>query len=216
MALIASTTAGAEAAAAPRAGPPKSLDFARTFATVAEPTTLHARIRYRSGNAVHHLEVWRVGEQLIRRDTDNVLTSIANRTPGDANFHMLMLDHKRRIATTVDRNNLYRVGNFAEWFDLGHGLRLPKVGYRLTAIGAPAGTPPTPTPCDWVMLTSQHLTTRICWCVAQRLPLLILGGNGKPVWRVDSFDHAAVGAKRFAPDIRDYVRADASRDIAGD
>ena len=111
---------------------------------------MHYRVIYVGGEGVHRLEVWRDRDRRMKRVTDGELVSLATHDPGGAGYQMTILDRRRQIATKVDRTNLYRVGNFTDWFDLTHGLRHPKGSYTLTQISAPAGLPATPAPCSLV------------------------------------------------------------------
>lgn len=214
---------GARAAALVLAGTaasattPASLDFDRTFAAAAEPHDLHASVLFVGGGAVHRMELWRDGERRLRRDTDGRITTLATRTAG-AGYDLLVLDHVRRISTRVSRDNLYRIGSFTDWFDLGHGLRHPHPGYRLTASlqPAPATLPATAAPCRWYDLSQGTTTTHLCWDGRDRFPMLVADAAWRPLWRVVAIDRHAIATGRFAADDRGYVRNDANRDVEDD
>ena len=118
--------------------PAKEPTFEQIFSEKGEPSALHYQAVFTAKGAEHHLEVWRDGEQRLKRRTDEAIETYAFRKPGDPEFHMSILDMKKRIHTRIDRTNLYRIGNFTDWFDLAHGLKHPMGEYRV-AQGSGAG-----------------------------------------------------------------------------
>lgn len=195
---------------------PAKLRFDQAFGTVGEPARVHYQVAYRANGAVHRLEVWRDGDRRVKRVTDGVIASFATHQPRDAGYALTVLDRRRRISTRVDRVNLYRIGQFTDWFDLGHGLRHPKAAYTLVAASAPPGMPAPLAPCRWYDLTQGGGTTHICWSNVERLPLVLADARGQPVWRVTAIDHRAFAPALFVIDDRGYVRNDANGDISGD
>jgi hypothetical protein len=209
--LLAATFGTGAAIAAP------VLTFDTAFAAKGEPDFLHYRVLFRSGGAVHRMEVWREHDRRIKRVTDDAIETYAFRPSArDPGYNLSVLDLKRRVHTLVDRTNLYRIGQFSDWFDLGHGLRHPHAAYALAAGSAPAGAPGTPAPCRWYDLKQGQQATRICWDAKNRLPLLIYAGNGQLVWRVTATDTRPFAASVFAIHDQGFVRNDANRDISPD
>jgi hypothetical protein len=129
---------------------------------------------------------------------------------------MSILDMKRRIHTRVDRTNLYRLGNFTDWFDLTHGLRHPRAGYRLERARSTSGLPRAVSPCSWFDFTQEQRTTQVCWSEKDRIPLLIRGSGGDVVWRVTALDRKPIRATTFVINDQGFVRNDAIEDIEGD
>ena len=123
---------------------------------------------------------------------------------------------KKRIHTRIDRTNLYRIGNFTDWFDLAHGLRHPMGEYRVAKAQAPEGAPKAITACQWYDLTEDQRITHICWSAQSRIPLVIQAQDGAVVWRVAALDQKPIPAKTF--DIHDegFIRNDANQDIERD
>lgn len=195
---------------------PAPRDFDRTFATAGEPRQLHYRVLYRGADGLHRLEVWRDGDRQVKRVTDGLVTTLARHQPGSADFTMQVVDPRKHTSTRIDRASLYRVGNFTDWFDLGHGLRHPKGQYRLIARAPLMPMPRTPAPCRWYDLSEPGRTTSICWDEADRLPLLIAAGPGRPVWRVLALDRRALASTTFRTNDHGYIHDDATRDISGD
>jgi len=189
--------------------------FEQVFDARGEPAATHFDAVYQSGGAEHRVEVWRDGGKRIRRRTD-AADSYAVKKPDGTDFRLSVLDLKRRIRTDIDRDNLYRIGNFTDWFDLGHGLRHPKGGYTLAAGAAPQGAGKPVAACTWYDLAQDGRVTHVCWSAKDKLPLLMLAQDGKPLWRVTRVDHRAIPAATFA--IRDagFVRNDANADIERD
>ncbi|WP_375383018.1 hypothetical protein [uncultured Sphingomonas sp.] len=218
-AALACAAAYASVAAAGTGGaaPAPTSPFDAVFTATGEPSFLHATVMFAGDGAVHRMELWRDHERRMLRTTDGRITTLATRTQG-AGYELVVLDHRRRTSTRISRDNLYRIGAFTDWFDLGHGLRHPRGGYRLARTeGAVPGTlPATPTPCRWFDLSQTGGIAHICWSDRDKLPLLIADTGWRPVWRVVAIDRAVIPAQRFALDDRDYVHNDANRDVEGD
>jgi hypothetical protein len=193
-----------------------TLDFDHVFSTRGEPAATHFQATYLAGGLEHHVEVWRDGDRRIRRRTDDKAESFAVRQPGGPDYQLSMLDLGRRIRTDIDRDNLYRIGQFTDWFDLGHGLRHPKGDYRLVPAATPHGAAQAIGACAWIALVQGTQTTHVCWSAQAKLPLLIQAADGRTVWRVTHVDHKAIPDAVFA--IRDtgFVRNDANADIERD
>ena len=193
-----------------------SLRFQDVFSARGEPASLHYRVAFRTRGAAHRMEVWRDGDRRLRRNTDQAITSFAFHPPGNAGYTLSILDRRKHIHTRIDRTNLYRIGEFSDWFDLAHGLRHPRGDYALARSARPGSGPTAIRPCAWYDLTEGARTTRICWDSPDRLPLLIETADGRPLWRVEAIDRKPIPASRFAIDDQGYIRNDADSDIAND
>ncbi len=192
------------------------LSFDRVFTAANEAPSLHYKVLFRGASGVHQMEAWRDGDRRVKRVTDKAIVSLATHRPGDPGYQLTVIDLKRRIATKIDRTNLYRVGNFTDWFDLGHGLRHPKGKYTLTVSTAPPGIPKSIAACAWYRLTDGARATSICWDVRDRLPLLLVASDNQLLWRVIHVDTKPSTAAIFAIDIRGFTVNDANRDIDQD
>jgi len=206
--------ANAADGAAPRS--PAVSDFDRVFGTHGEPAATHFQATYFAGGTEHRVEVWRDGERRIRRRTDDRAESFAVRKPGSPDYRLSVLDLTRKIRTDIDRDNLYRIGQFTDWFDLGHGLRHPKGDYRLVPAAAPHGAAHAIGACAWVALVQDTQTTHVCWSAQAKLPLLIQAADGRTVWRVTHVDHKAIPDTVFAIHDTGFVHNDANADIERD
>ncbi|WP_413672699.1 hypothetical protein ACEN9H_26845 [Massilia cellulosiltytica] len=193
-----------------------TLDFDHVFSTRGEPAATHFEAAYLAGGAEHHVEVWRDGERRIRRRTDDKAESFALRTPGSPDYRLSVLDLGKKIRTDIDRDNLYRIGQFTDWFDLGHGLRHPKGGYRLVPAASPHEAARAIGACEWVALVQGTQTTHVCWSTTAKLPLLIQAADGRTVWRVTHVDHKTIPDKVFAIQDAGFIRNDANADIERD
>ena len=193
-----------------------TLDFDHVFSTRGEPAATHFEATYLAGGAEHHVEVWRDGERRIRRRTDDKAESFALRTPGSPDYRLSVLDLGKKIRTDIDRDNLYRIGQFTDWFDLGHGLHHPKGGYRLVPAASPHEAARAIGACDWVALVQGTQTTHVCWSTTAKLPLLIQAADGRTVWRVTHVDHKTIPDKVFAIQDAGFIRNDANADIERD
>lgn len=192
------------------------LRFEQAFDAGGGPAMLHYQASYSAAGAPHRVEVWRDGEVRVRRRTDGRIEVHASRAAGSADFAVSILDLEKRIHTSVSRDNLYRIGSFTDWFDLAHGLRHPRGPYRLASIAAPpeAGTPLQP--CAWFELAQGGQASRICWNARDRVPMLIMSGDGQVVWRIDALDRGPLAPEVFAIRDEGYLRNDANQDIEPD
>ncbi|WP_417067061.1 hypothetical protein [Niveibacterium terrae] len=192
------------------------LDFDKTFTSRGEPRHLHFEARFLLNAKLHEVEVWREGSRQLRRRTDAAIETFLQKPEKDAEWHMSVLDLKRRIRTDIDRSNLYRVGHFTDWFSLAHALVRPTGSYSLTRSEAPEGAEKPLRSCRWYALSQQAQQSRICWSADLHLPMLITDSKGKTLWQVSRVDLDALGAETFR--IRDagFVRNDANEDISGD
>jgi hypothetical protein len=204
-------------AAVPLAEADASLDFDRTFNDVHEPPTSHYIATYRLADGEHRLEVWRDRSLHLRRRTDDAIETYVDRPVGDTEWSMVVLDLRRRIRTDIDRTSLFRIGHFPDWFSMAHSLSRPAGPYRLTEV--PRREEPrlaTAAPCRWYALSQGARTTRICWSVAQRAPLLIIDESDTRLWAIDHLDTLPLPGAVFAFDDRGFVRNDTHADIKGD
>ena len=203
-------SAGAASAKSP------DLRFEAVFRPAPPRAHVHAVAEYRSADGEHHLEIWRRGSTLLRRDTDDRLTTVARLRPNDPNFRMDLLDHRRRIHAVLDRDSLLRVGRFIDWNDLAYSLRHPPLSYRLYRAASVPRTVKPVAPCTWYALDEAGHVSRICWSETEALPIVILGPAGNTTFKIKAIDHRAFDDGIFRPDIRGYVRNDAVHDISGD
>lgn len=208
---LAASAAGAGAGAG--AG---ELKFDEAFATKRTPS-IHYEASFRTrGGAGQKLEAWRDGGTRVRRRTNDAVETIAVRQPGDAEYELTVLDLQRKLLTRIDRTNLYRIGNFTDWFDLAHALKHPKSQYTLVKAAAPGGAQRPIAPCTWYDLGQQGRTSHVCWSTRSQLPLAIVDDAGTTVWRVTRLAAGRIAPGTFRVDTRDYVVNDANRDIEHD
>lgn len=207
IATLAACAAGAHAAA---------LNFDATFATANSPS-VHYEARF-TGHEGHEqkLEAWRDGDTRLKRRTNDAIEVYAVRKPGDAEYEMTVIDLKRKLLTRVDRTNLFRIGNFTDWFDIAHALKHPRGNYTLTTASAPqkAGRPIGA--CAWYDLEQDGRTSHICWSRKAQLPLSIVDAEGRTVWRVTKLEPGRIAPSLFKIDTRDYVVNNANEDIERD
>ncbi len=202
-------------AAVPVSAAVAPLRFEAVFRSGGEPASLHYRATFRSSGGTHQLEVWRDGDRRIKRVTDGAVATYVVHHPGDANFEMQVLDLRKRINTHIDRTTMYRMGNFTDWFDLGHGVRMPKGSYKLIRSAAPAASAKPLVACDWYTLTEGARRTQMCWDPSNRLPLLIVSGD-RTIWQITAIDRSAFAPSVFDIADKGFVRVDAVRDTERD
>jgi hypothetical protein len=194
-----------------------ALDFDQAFNDRGEPARSHYVATYRLADGEHRVEVWRDRNLRLKRRTDEAIETHVERPPGQTEWSMVVLDLKRRIRTDVDRTSLYRIGHFIDWFGLAHALARPAGPYALALL--PRGAQPHITPigaCRWYRLTQGSQTNKICWSAAQRIPFVITDGDDAVRWMLSAVDNGSLAEGTFTIDERDFVRNNASREIAAD
>ena len=212
---IASMGGQAHAAAAAPAKP--SLRFESVFSDKGQPATLHFKAEFQSRGTLHHMDVWRDGERQLKRSTDDRLETFVRRDePGTPEFQMTVLDKPRKIITRIDRSNLYRIGNFTDWYDLAHGLKHPMGKYQLVKAKAPAAAGKPVAACAWYDLTQDQHTTHVCWDGRNRVPLLIVDDKAETIWKITALDRKAIPAATFEIHDEGYIRNDANQDMDRD
>ncbi len=189
--------------------------FEQVFSVKGEPAATHFVATYMAGGTGHQLEVWRDATH-VRRHTDERSDTIAVRDRDGTGYRMAVLDLQKKIRTDIDRDNLYRIGHFSDWYDLGHGLRHPKGEYQLTPASAPAAAPAAIAACKWVDLQQGGHVTHVCWSGKSKLPLLMVAEDGRVVWRITALDHRPIERAAFAVQDAGFVRNNANRDIEQD
>ena len=190
--------------------------FETVFDTKDEPRELHYQDVFSVNGTEHRLEVWRDGDLRLKRRTDEDIETYVFRQPGSDEFQMSILDRKKKIHTRVDRTNLYRIGNFTDWFDLAHGLKHPVGAYGIVNALAPAGAPAAVDSCRWYDLTQNKRSAHICWSEAYRLPMVIEAQGGEVVWKLTGLDTKPIPPKIFEIHDEGFVGNDANEDIEGD
>ena len=193
-----------------------SLKFEKAFTDAAEPSSLHYQAAFVSRGGSHRMEVWRDGQRHLKRSTDDAIETYVVRKPGSAEYQMVILDKPHKIVTRIDRSNLYRVGNFTDWFDLAHGLKHPKGDYQLVTSAAPAGVSRPLAPCTWYDLTQAGHTVHVCWSARNRLPMLLVDQGGAVVWQVTQLDQRPIGVATFEVHADGFVQNDANADMDRD
>lgn len=133
-----------------RADGPSSV-WQATFPIAAAPAHVHFHARYLDERgAPHTLQVWRDGEQRLRRKSDAAIDLYAEQKAGsEIEFHIV--DHSRGIVVRANRAALYRVGHFSGWLGLAHVLDVPHGAYMVRALAAPPEMK-SGGPCHWYRL----------------------------------------------------------------
>jgi hypothetical protein len=203
-------------AASPALSASKSLDFDKTFGARSEPTRLHYRASYVLRGQAHEVEIWRDGDQRLRRVTDGKIEVFAFRPAGGVEWRMVVLDRSRKLRTDIDRTNLGRIGHFTDWFGLANSLSRPLGPYMLSSMSTPKVSEPSIASCRWFLLTKDGVANAICWSMTARIPLLIADHEGRVQWKVMSFDRAKIPADTFVIEDEGFRRQDANQDVQAD
>lgn len=197
----------------------KELKFEQAFSDKGEPYALHYQVKVFSKGAEHQIEVWRNGQQNLKRRTDDLIETYIARKAGQSEYRLSILDMKKRIHTQIDRTNLYRIGNFADWYDLAHGLKHPMGEYLLVEAKQAEHNDVQPIKaCKWFDLTQQNsmVTSHICWDSQNRIPLIIQNQEGQVIWKVLSLDRNPITAKTFEIHDEGFIKNNANQDIDRD
>ncbi len=191
------------------------LRFEQAFADA--PVSLHYTATYQARDGAHGVEAWVDQGTRVKRITDGKLETQAQRADArEAEYAMTVLDRERRIATRITRGSLFQLGNFTDWFELAHALRVPRGAYELARTTVPERVAPAVAPCDWYRLVQEGHASTICWIEAAGLPLVILSESGREVWRVTQFERGPVPATVFEVHDEGFVRNDANSDLERD
>ena len=189
-------------------------DFDKIFSTRGEPEFLHYEVEYLDAQGPHNVEIWRSGNQRLKRATDGRIELYATRLAGDE-VRYTILDKARRISTVVDRTNLARLGTVLEWTAQGHGLARPMGDYRLERVAGGAKKRALDRMCQRWSLTvkDRAAPSEICWNNELRIPLTIVDARGNTVWRVTHFSTATIDATTFTVADDGYRRVNMNQDV---
>ena len=206
----------------PASAEPGELDWEAAFPVESAAKDVYADAHFLgSDGTTHRLQLWRHGSEFLHRRTDETLDLYLRQAGVKGDYSYRLIDHHRRVAMAVTRNQLYRIGVFSDWFGLAHVLDRPKSEFVVrTAAPLPreraAG-------CSWRLLVrgGQGSTenSRICWSSQWGLPLAIRTPGPKGEWierfrvdRVEGISPSVDGlAMPLLPD--DYVSFDAGNEI---
>jgi len=157
-----------------RADDPSSV-WEAAFPIATAPTHVHFHARYLDGRgAPHTLEVWRDGEQRLKRKSDAAIDLYAEqKAGGEIDFHIV--DHLRGIVLRANRAALYRVGHFSGWLGLAHVLDVQHGAYTVAALAAPPEMK-SGGRCHWYRLevtVPARKVSDVCWSATWGLPVEI-------------------------------------------
>lgn len=218
--LVAVALCSATAALTVEAATEASLDWDKTFPLTQSPKNQHFVGQWRDGRyRVHRIEVWRQGEQLLRRNTDERMSIFANQlqtaTVGSPTVRYDVVDHGRKLFYEVDRANLNRLGVFYEWNQLAHAISPPRGQYTLFKIDV-ADSVIAKYSCTWYELTQTSTEAQLCWSEKLALPLSVKTRRGDAPWR-DDWSIQSVDENVQAKDVTftpgDYIRFDANEEL---
>ena len=196
-----------------------SLDFNQTFNGKGEARQTHYMATYKLNGQAHQLELWRDRDLRLKRRTDDSIETFLYKPAHQTEWHMVVMDLKRRIRTDIDRTNLARIGHFTDWFAQSHSLAHPIGAYQLRKLRrdeAPTSAPKPVTACQWYRLEQDNFVSAICWSPSARLPMLIVDGIGQLQWQISVVDHAPIDQKVFQIDDQGFAKNDANQDIQAD
>lgn len=190
------------------------------FSTRTSPKAIHFRASYADGaGKAHALEVWREGDERLRRDTDGKMSLyVKKRAGGEYEYEVIDRENKTRVE--VSRTNLYRIGVFSDWPSLATNLTKPPGAVTLTV--GKRGTLRTKIgDCRWIRVEAPPAPAReICWSSALALPLAIERDLGEARFAreltVDEVSTRIPDGSVFQAPRDGFFEVDANRDIRGD
>jgi hypothetical protein len=192
-----------------------NLKFEDVFLKGNEPNNIHFKVDLVS-NGNHEIEVWRSGQNKIKRITDKQIETYAIKKNNDDDFYLSILDLKRKIHTQINRTNLIRIGNFSDWFDLGHGIKHPLGDYQLTKTQSNPRISTAVEDCQWYELKQGNQFNKICWSTKAHLPFIIASGENQILWKITNWDTRLVEDKFFVIHDEGFIRNNANEDIDHD
>lgn len=162
-----------------------SLTWTQAFPVVAAAEHVHVDAHFQgSDGKLHRLQMWRNGTSFLHRQTDEALDLYVSRASDSSDYAYRLVDHRRRLAMDVRRNQLYRIGVFSDWFGLAHVLDRPKTAFTVRAIAVLPSE--RRADCAWRLLVRQDKgvfdESRICWSAAWGLPLAIRTKSPSGSW----------------------------------
>lgn len=223
VALVAAMIGAAALTAGAATAEDKALSWADAFSLRGAPKAVHLQASYldKRGKS-HDLELWRDGDQHLRRRTDDKIDLFVEKTAGgDYAFRLADLANKRLIE--VSRTNLYRIGVFADWPALAGIVSEPKGPHALHREARPA-TRTKAGECRWILLEVKGGdATEICWSDHFKVPLIMekpkaAGGAATTLFQVKQIDEKRPAAEVFkvATTGLALVRADDDIDPSSD
>jgi hypothetical protein len=164
---------------------PAALDWQAAFPVESAVRDVYLDAHFvGSDGAAHRLQLWRHGSEFLHRRTDAALDLYLHQAERKGDYAYRLIDHRRRVAMDVSRNQLYRIGVFSDWFGLAHVLDRPKSEFVVRAV-APLQKERWTT-CSWRLLVrggkQSQDQTRICWSAKWGLPVSIRGRGAKGEW----------------------------------
>jgi hypothetical protein len=162
-----------------------SLTWEEAFPIASATADVHVEARFQGSDGMsHRLSLWRHGTAFLHRRTDEALDLYVRRTSPTSDYAYRLMDHRRRIAMDVRRNQLYRIGVFSDWFGLAHLIDRPKTAFAVQAL--PVSARERRQDCTWRLLVrgagSSKDESRVCWSAAWGIPLSIRTKNSRGEW----------------------------------
>jgi hypothetical protein len=164
---------------------PTALDWETAFPVESAAKDVYLDAHFTGSDGIgHRLQLWRHGSEFLHRRTDALLDLYLRAAEKKGDYTYRLIDHHRRVAMDVGRNQLYRIGVFSDWFGLAHVLDRPKTEFVVRDV--------TPLPkdrlkdCSWRVLVrggrQAQDQTRICWSSKWGLPMAIRVRGAKGEW----------------------------------
>jgi hypothetical protein len=114
---------------------PAALDWEAAFPVESAARDVYLDAHFvGSDGAAHRLQLWRHGSEFLHRRTDAALDLCLHQAGKKGDYAYRLIDHRRRVAMEVSRNQLYRIGVFSDWFGLAHILDRPKSEFVVRAV----------------------------------------------------------------------------------
>lgn len=164
----------------------------------------------------HTLEFWRSKNQVLRK-TDNNIEIYANHEGVGPDFNLVILNPKKHIRTTINRNNLIKLGSFSDWDDYAINLKHPKGKYLIKANVKLLKKVDKPLiSCNWYVIEEGAKKDFICWSSLAQLPIIILDNQYNPEFIIDKINFDLIKKSTFDSNKSGFIENNANEDISGD
>ncbi len=207
----------------PAAVPPSltgpSLDWDQAFHDVGGATPLHFTAAYLdSVGKLHHLEEWRVGQNHLRRRTDNRIDLHVDathiQTGGQpVEYRWQVLDLQNRIDHHISSAGMLRLGMLYSYYSVAHVLTRPAARFEIHAVPGLKPLLWKNTSARWFDIsTGGRPVTRVCWDAALGIPIRMFRYNGDR-WTAN-FELTASDARVPAASLTSDTKGFQVRDVA--
>ena len=187
-----------------------SATWAQTFGDVKAAVHLVATFQDAQGYA-QRLEFWRSAQgHVVRRTGERTELRLSPAADGEDLYQLRNLPGK--VAYTVHRVNLYRLGIFTDRWSVQHLLDRPRGAVSLTRLSGAAATIAGQSCTWWRVQPAGAVAQETCWSASLGVPLVLRAG-GRDLMRVTRVNRDALPDATLPPG---WHELNADEDISPD